>query len=217
MSSGFQSYHIYNTIRHIYFNSKKTYDILNKPLPRREVLLKKWNEEMIHRKDSLFFFKLDKLFNKEQLIRLFAYYYLENSDFYIYNIFDDDMKLFRVNESNLLLMKDIIETDILTMIYLCIKNNKKIKQIIFSKSGIPIIFKMYEKKQISVYTIIAFQKVYKIIDRINKKSLNVVTEDRVNKYQKIIDKFSPIVYKYYNFDVREHIISCMKQGMLCKA
>jgi len=199
--TGFQSYHIYNTIKYIHFKSKK-YDITKMPLAKKEQFLKKWNEEMIHRPDSLTFLKLDKLYNKEELIRMFTYYYLEDRNFYVYSLSEDDFKLFKKMEFELSMIKDVLEKDFYLIYYLAMKNNKKLKHMLFSKKGIPTIFKIYDRGLISINTLVALHLAFGIGDRINYKLLNIVEEEKLKKYKLIFDKYIQIVYKYFDFDTK---------------
>jgi len=210
MATGFQSYHIYNVVKYMHFRSKK-YDITKMALAKKKQFLKKWNDEMINRAESLMFLKLDKLYNKDQIIRLFAYYYLEDKNFYITSIIEDEFKLFRKYESELSLIKDIIETDFYKIEYLRNKNNKERKDILFKKNGIAPIFKMYDLKMISVHTLIALHLIWNIGNRINYESLNIVEEEKLKKYKIIFDKYIPIVYKYYNFNIKEFFKNCFEK------
>jgi len=194
----------------MHFGSKK-YDITEMPLGRKERFLKKWNEEMINRAESLMFLKLDKLYNKDQIIRLFAYYYLEDKNFYITDVIEDDFKLFRDNELELILLKDVLERDFYTIYYLKNKNERKMIDILFKKKGIPYIFKMYNLKMISIHTLIALHLVWDIGNKINHESLNIVEEEKLKKYKIIFDKYIQIVYKYYNFNVEEFLRTIIKK------
>jgi hypothetical protein len=194
----------------MHFKSKK-YDIIKMPLAKREQFLKKWNDEMINRAESLMFLKIDKLYNKDQIIRLFAYYYLEDKNFYITSVIEDEFKLFRKYESELSLIKDVIETDFYKIVYLMRKNNTKFKDILFNENGIPKIFKIYDMKIISVHTLIAIDLLWDIGNKINYESLNVVEEEKLKKYKTIFDKYVPIVYKYYDFNGKEFFKNCFKK------
>jgi hypothetical protein len=173
------------------------------PLAKKEQFLKKWNDEMINRAESLMFLKLDKLYNKDQIIRLFAYYYLEDKNFYITSVIEDEFNLFRKYESELSLIKDVIEIDFYKIVYLMKKNNRKFKDILFKKKGIAPIFKMYDLKVISIHTLIAVHFVWDIGNKINYESLNIVEEEKLKKYKIIFDKYLPIVYNFYNFNIKE--------------
>ena len=114
--TGFNSFWIYNAVKYVHFTSKRV-NVLDK-LPKREVFLTKWNEEMIHRRESILFYKLDEKFknHKDTLIRLYAYYYLKDNKFYITDIFNDNFETFDKMEYELDNIKDVIENDFIKVL-----------------------------------------------------------------------------------------------------
>jgi len=201
MDSGFRSYHIYNVVKYMHFRSKK-YDISKNPLAKTSIFLKKWNDEMVNRPDSLAFYKLDKLYDNKKLIRLFSYYFLRNQNFYVFDIIDDEFQLFKKYERELITLKDTLELDFLRIYHLAVKNKKSMREILFSKKGIPLVFKIFDRKKISVHTLLALHLVWGIGDKINIDNLNIVEEEKYKVYRMIFDKYHNIVYKYFNFDMK---------------
>jgi hypothetical protein len=202
--TGFRAYHIYNVVKYVHFGSKK-YDISKSPLCKRDVFLKKWNDEVRHKGISLLYLKLDKLFNNKELIRLFSYYYLEDKDFYVTAVIEDDLRIFKKYETELELLKEVIESDLLRIFILMKKNNKLLKDILFSKNGMPLILQMYDRKIINVHTLLAFDIVWSIGSKIKVEHLNIVEAEKYKKYRLIFDKYKQIVYKYFNFDMKTFI------------
>lgn len=202
MTTGFNAYHIYNTVKYIYFPGKK-YDIIKHQLPRREVFVKKWNNEVINRKDSLYFLNLEKDYTKEQLIRMMSIYYLDNNKFYVTNIFDDEFYLYKKGESDLNNLDLVIETDLLKLLYITKSNNVPISNIFKYKDKIPFIYTLYEKGIIRLNSLVAFGTVTKINNFDNYKATNIIEEEKIKKYKKIFDKYLPIIYnKISNYDLK---------------
>lgn len=204
--TGFKAYHLYNFLRHIFFPGKKSYIIedLDK-LPRRNQFLKKWNDDIVNKKESLFWEKIEKLFNSYSMYRLFSYYYITDKSFYITDIIEDDFKLFRKYENELNNLKDVIELDFLKISLLSIKNNVPIDNIFKSNKKLPTIFKFYDKDIISFHSLIAFDIRYQLMGNINIDNLNIVEEEKLKKYNIIINKYSKIIGDLYNFDMVEFL------------
>jgi 5-formaminoimidazole-4-carboxamide-1-beta-D-ribofuranosyl 5'-monophosphate synthetase len=64
---------------------------------------------------------------------------------------------------------------------------------------LPIVFKLYDQKKISANTLIAFNEIFGISNFKTRgfHGLTIVDADRMKRYQKIFDKYSPIVYNYF--------------------
>ena len=202
--TGFNSFWIYNAVKYVHFNGKKS-NILEK-LPRREVYLNKWNEEMINRRDSMYFFKLDEMFlgKKENLIRCYAYYYIRNKQFYVTEIFDEDFKLYKDMEWELEHIKVVIENDFLKIMIYALEQKKKLDEI-FKSTSLSDVFYMYDKKTISIRTLMALEKSFKMLEKLDRTKLNIIEKNKIEKYEKIFEKYYLIVYKYFEFDIKDYL------------
>lgn len=202
--TGFRSFWIYNLIKYIHFNSKK-FNIMD-GLTKKSVYLKKWNEEMINRRDSLMFKKIDEILEGDQnkLIRLMTTYWIKNNKFYITQIFDDDFQSFKDNEWEITHLKEVLERDYTYILMFAIKNNIPLKTI-FKNKKYSVLFKMYEKKKISINSIICFEIAFNFIEKMDISKFNIVQEEKFEFYKKIIDKYTQIIYKYIDFNTKEYL------------
>ena len=212
MPTGFNAYHLYNVVKYMHFNSRK-YDVTRMGLPRKEQFLRKWNDEMVNRKESLLFLKLDKLYGKDRdaLARLYAHYYMSDPRFYVTTIFDDEMRTHRELEAELGMMKDVVERDFLSVAYLARTNGKGIREIMREKGRLPLVFSIYDRGRIGVHGLLAFHLAWNIGEFASINARNVVEEEKTKKYRAIIDKYFPMVHKYYDFDVKQFISECYRK------
>ena len=210
--TGFRSYWIYNLIRYVHFNSNK-FNIID-GLARKSTYLKKWNDEMINRRDSLLFMKIDEMFSGKQdkLIRLMSYYYIKNPKFYVTEIFDDNFSTFKNYEWEVNHLKEVLEKDFMFICLWSVSKNIPLNAI-FKTRKMNVLFKMYEKKKISIHSLICLDEAFRFIDRIDVSKLNIVEEEKFKTYKKLIDNYSQIIYKYLDFDCKEYLKQTYKNLM----
>lgn len=206
-TTGFQAYHTYQVVKHMHFTSKK-FDItkFKKELPKREIFVNKWNEEVRNTGPSRIFFKLDRMFdNREKLIRLFAYYCVTDENFYVTDIQVDEFQLFKKYERELNNLKETLEADMAYVLSTSRTNNVPLQKILFAKGRTPYIFQMFDRGKISIHSLIAFDIAFDIHNKIDKENIDIVSQQKLKKYHQILDKYSLIVYKFYIFDVKEYL------------
>lgn len=198
MTTGFHAYWIYVTVKNIHFGSRK-YDITKNRLPRKEQFLKSWNSGRKDR-DGIHFLKFMERVpeNKEKYIRCFASYYMSKPTFHITDVFNDNFQTFKANELEL---NDILATaksDYLTAALECTERDIKFQNMFYGTPFImPIIYRLYDQRRISVNSLIAFDEVFKISTGIRETGDNIVNDERAKKYRLIFDKYRPIVYDYF--------------------
>jgi len=197
--TGFNQFWIYSALKYVYFKSK-TYDITKHRLPRRETYIHQWNSGRKDR-DGILFFKLDKRIppHKKTYIRLFAYYYLmKDTNFHISAVYDDEFKLFDKYEYEIRNLKTVVGGDFLRFVNYAIKKKIKIKRLFISESGLPFVFKMFDQNKISIHSLIVFNDIFKIYDKITLDKLNIVEKEKLKRYELIFDKYKPLVYDFIN-------------------
>ena len=209
--TGFRAYHIYCTVKNIFFRSKK-YDIMTMPLPKRDVFIKKWNDEIVNRRDSMLFYKLDKLFETDEnaLKRLYCFYWLENPKFWISDVFDNGMATWKGYEGELNAIRDVLERDLYAICAIAAGNNVGLRHMFDSRGRVPLVFRAYDLGKISVHGLLGFHYAMGIGEWQSVTARNVVEEEKLKKYRAIIDKYSKLVHKYYDFDVKGFLRHCYK-------
>jgi len=194
--TGFNQFWIYSTVKYIYFNSKN-YDILKHRLPKRDSYIHQWNSGRKDRDGILFYKMKDRIPPfKETYIRLFAYYYLQNKDYHVSEIYDDKFELFNKNEYEIRNLKTVVGGDFLRFVNYATKI--KIKKLFISESGLPFVFKMFDQNKISIHSLIVFNDIFKIYDKLTLDKLNIVEKEKLKRYELIFDKYKPLVYDFIN-------------------
>lgn len=200
--TGFHAYWIYVAVKNIHFGSKK-YNIMESRLPQKKRFLKSWNDGRKDRDGMMFLKIMEKIpANKEKYIRLFAAYYVKNPSFHVSDILNDNFQTYKGNELEL---NDILETtksDYLTAILYCFEKGIQPEDMFYGRDKgyveFPLIFKLYDRGKISANSLIAFNEVFGIRSKLRVQACtNIVDEGRAKEYQLIFDKYSPIVYNYF--------------------
>lgn len=194
MITGFNAYIFYIRTK-VFFNNKK-YNITNKKINKNK-FISSWNKTRCDKDGILFKIIEEKMpRNRDKYIRLFSYYYLNNNNFYINEILEDNFKLFKTNEQRLSNILEVVKNDFRVILNLCDKNNKKLKSVFRSKS-LPIIFKMFERNKISIYSFIIFDHIFNISKNININNLDFLEKEKfIFVNDKIFNKFKLVVYEF---------------------
>ena len=219
MSTGFYAYWIYVTVKNIHFGSRK-YDITRQRLPKKDQFIKTWNQGRKD-KDGILFYKVESSlpFKKEEFIRCFAYYYMKNPQFHVSDILNDGFNLYRQNEIELDDILGTVKSDFLTAILRCEEKDIDRHHMFYGTNQIlPIIFRLYDQGKISVNSLIAFNEVFPLAQKVSAerdtKTLNIVDLERCKKYAIIFDKYQQIVYNSYkDIDWKDILQSYHKQIM----
>lgn len=193
--TGFTQFWIYSTIKFVYYKSKKYYDI--EKLPRYNQFLKQWNDKR-RDVDGMYFYNLQKYIpkSKNAYLRLFSYYYFENENFHISEIYNDEFRLWKKHEFEINNLHDIVKNDFLKIFLNSIKQNTKLKDVFICKDKIPIVVKLYERRLISLHSLIIFNIVFNIFENIEIEALNVIEKEKIKQIENI-NRFYKITKKYY--------------------
>ena len=86
--------------------------------------------------------------------------------------------------------------------------------MIFISDKCPIIFKLYERQQISVHSLIAFNLSFDIYNKMNIDSLNIVEKERLKKIDNVLKKYYKLIESYYdNVNWKTFLYELMKGGL----
>jgi hypothetical protein len=199
--TGFHAYWIYCTIKHIHFKSTK-YDIVEQRLPRKEQFIKSWNEGRKD-KDGLLFHKLMELlpYRKDVFIRCMAYYYMQNPAFHVSEILNDNLQLFAKYELELGDIETTVKSDYLNAILHCHERDVPMKQMFYGYAeSLPYIFTLYDRGKCSIHSLVAFNLVFHLFNKVRDgllDDIDIVRRDKCKNYATIFDKYAQIVYNYY--------------------
>ena len=209
-STGFIPFWIYISTKNIHFGNGN-YDITRDRLPEREKWVKLWNEKR-RNKDGIFFHKLMRIipYVKEEYIKLYAFYWLINPHFTIFDIFNDSFEQYYNMKSELGDIKTVIGNDFIKIVKFSLKKNLKLKDIFFSNKIYPPCFTFYDKGIISVHSLLVFNSLFHFMKKFNVEKLNIVEKERIKKYEKIFDKYQPIVYDELLFDWKNYLTRLIK-------
>jgi hypothetical protein len=196
--TGFKAFWFYNTVTKMHFGKGK-YNVMEQKLPRREVFVKSWNDKYRNRSGHLFQ-KIEKYLPEKRYsyIKLFAFYWIKKSNYYVTDIFSDDFKLYKTYEYELNNLEEVVEKDFINILNFCQSKGLKLKQFFFSKRGFPPVLKIYEKEKISVHSLIAFNIAFNIHNRIDTKTLDIIEEEKFKKIEQIWVDYYKIVLPYFS-------------------
>lgn len=207
--TGFHCYWIYCTVKHMHFKSK--FDIMERRLPKREQFVKSWNENRKD-KDGIMFFKVMEWmpYNKEAYIRLMAYYWMQNPAFHVSDILADNFELYKKNEIELSNLQNTVKSDFLTAILHCHERDVPMAEMFYgSGEKLPYIFTLYDRGKISINSMVVFNEVFHLWNKIRDglaDDINIIRQDKCKNYARIFDKYAQIVYNYVQELKRVHHI-----------
>ena len=191
--TGFNAYIFYIRTK-VHFNSKK-YNIIDNKIDK-DKYIRPWNKKRADR-DGLLFQSIEKYLprNRMKFIRCFAYYYLQNPNFYLTDILESKFKLYKYNEFQFNCVKEVVISDFRYILYFADKNKRSLKDVFRNKKHLPAVFRLYEKKKISIFGLLVFEKMFNISEHINFEKLDFLEKEKYIFYvEKVFDKFEKIVH-----------------------
>jgi hypothetical protein len=200
--TGFHAYWIYVTVKSIHFGTKK-FDIMHQRLPKKERFLKSWNEGRKDRDGMMFLKVMERIpARKMDYIRCFAAYYMKNPSFHVSDIMNDDFQTHKGNELELNDILATVKSDYLTALLYCNEKGIQPEDMFYGRDNgyliYPVIYRLYDIGKVSVNSMIAFHEVFNIGAKICvNHETNIVDLERAKEYRLIFDKYSPIVYNYF--------------------
>lgn len=194
MTTGFEAYCLYVFIKQIHFKDN-TFNVMNlKKTPMGNKLIKSWNDNR-RNKDGLSFQKIESKFNKiKPLARLYSSYYINNPNFYIQDLFDDEFHIYKNNMNELKMIKDVFTNDLLDIISHIKIENTTTKELFVSNSSIPQIFKM----GLSFNSLVIMDDIFDIVKLNEKNKINTLEKERWKQLKLLLKWYKPIIQKYLN-------------------
>ena len=201
MSTGFGAYCLYIAVKKIHFGNKKGNVVLYKKNSLKNKLIDNWNNKRRH-KDGRFFQVIEEKYSSSKVLKLlFASYHLNDSNFYVRDILDDNYQIFKDNLYELKNIEEVFTTALESVIIDCIKEKKKIKNLLVSDNSIPEIFNL----GLSFNVLVILNNLFNIIEINKDNKLNLLEEERwtslkinIIKYDLLIEE----IYKKYNWEIK---------------
>ena len=193
--TGFTQYWIYSIMRDLYFRGKY---LLHDKFPHYNYYVKKWNTEIKDREGTLFYKLIDKIpKQKQSYYRLYGYYYLSKENFVISDIFNDEFALWNKYEFELRNLKTVVSSDFLWVLNYCKSHRMKIKDFFFNDKKIPLACKNCDIMNISIHSLIAFNKAFNFLDKISNTETNFIEHKKIKKYNLITTTYYDIIKPFY--------------------
>ena len=199
--SGINAYIANIAIKHVYF---KTLKMPSKQFGRKYI--KKWNESVRHR-DGIFYYKINEKYPDIKVLKLlFAIYYLENSNYYVLNIIEDEFKLFDWYIRELKNIEDEFVTQTTGILLDCKKKRIKFKDLLVSKKGIPKIFKM----NLSYNILVTYNRIFDIIGLNKENKLNVLEKEIWDDVKNKLIGYDRLISRHIDYDWKKLFVNCLK-------
>ena len=171
---GFNAYCVYLYIKNIHFKDN-SYDIMSlREIPLKDKLLSSWNNKR-RKKDGQKFKAIEEVCSDiKSLALLFSSYYVQDNNFYIQDIFEDDFEIYKKNVSELKLLKEVFINDLKEIITICKEDQIKPLDLLTSKTEIPRIFKI----GISINSLVILNKLFKIVELNKNICINSLEKEK---------------------------------------
>jgi hypothetical protein len=196
--TGFNAYWIYVNVKQMHFGSEK-YDITKSGFAKKQLFISKWNSERVARDGKLFFQIEERYPSANDLVKLYSVYYYNDTNFYVNDILNDRFDLFKKRQLEIANINVVFNNDLNTVIMHCIENKVKISEVLFQEGIIPKILTL----DISPFTVCIFNMIFKLTDKININSFNVLEKKKATVLQIKLDKFQKIYYTVLSKDITE--------------
>lgn len=190
--TGFRAYCVYLYIKKVHYanNSHNIMNLHDIPLANR--LLGTWNKKRSGQ-DGMKFLEIEKQFQTNQdLALLYSSYYLNNPNFYIQELFEDDFDRFRKNKAELKLLKNVLTNDLECVIIHIKSNNVTPINIFTSESQIPQIFKM----GLSWNSLVILNKLFNIVALNENIDINSLEMEAWKNVQISLKGYEQIIQSY---------------------
>jgi len=197
--SGYKAYSIYLMTKHVHFKDND-YNMMKRKYNKK--FLDKWNKERVD-KDGYIFQEIQNKYNNEKLLKLlFSTYYIENSNFYIKDIVDNNFKVFK---DNLKYLKDIEKN--FTIDFESVILNHKLTDILISKNSVPKIFKL----NYSWNFLVIMNRCFNIVGKNKDIEINSLQEAKWNEILVNLKKYEMVINEFIDYDWKQIIKSVINQ------
>ena len=171
-ATGFLAYATYCYLKNIHFADNKFNIMTISDVPLKDKLINSWNNKR-RKKDGLKFKAIEEeCSNIKELALLYSSYYINNSNFYIQEIFEDNFETYQNNKIILNNLKEVFTNDLKDIILHVKHEEINIKELFISSTEIPEIF----KRDYSKNTLVILNDLFNIIklnENININSLEM--------------------------------------------
>ncbi len=189
---GFTAYTTYVFIKNLHFKDNN-FNIMNiSGIPLHNKLLNSWNNKR-RKKDGLKFKSIEEeCSNIKQLALLYASYYVENPNFYIQDIFEDDFETYKNNKIILENLKECFTNDLKSVILTSKEEQISPKKLFIADNSLPRIFKM----GYSINTLCIMDNLFKILELNKNVAINSLEEGGWENVKLSIKNYKPIIKSY---------------------
>lgn len=203
--TGFHAYEVYIYTKMVHFTKGK-FDItkcIGKDLPRKKQLIKKWNDDR-RKKDGMIFKEIQTLYpSTEELIRLYAAYWLNDPEFFNRNIIEDNFETYKRFKVDLINAERVFRLDVQEIFERCTEDRVKMSELIYPiNNSIPTIFRM----GLSPISLVILNELYAIDRSIEDIEVSFLEEKKLNRSKIILNKLKPIIYNYISSDKWREVI-----------
>lgn len=196
--TGFHSFWFEMILRDYVFVINEKVDIdLNKKLPFRNKYKNMWNGVYHTYAQSIHYLTFEKtiLPNRKEYLRCFCYYYCKNPNKWkAQNIVEDNFKFYYQMEDKFKNIENTFDDDMNYIIKKAKRKNLKLSTFFSTNSGFPEIFKMYFRNEITLFSIVIFQELFDILDKIDFKNISIADESKLNNIRILFQKIHKFVY-----------------------
>jgi len=191
--SGFEAYQYFHTMKHVHF-ADNDFDVTRcKTLPNRRGLVNKWNREEIDLNGHIFQkINMDNT-NRNNMILLFASYWIQTPDFFVRDIIQDKYKTFKDNVSCIKRAEKVFEADVYKVLEYCEKKKITIKKYFYSPDTL---YHIRRTEFISKNSIILLNQCLDFFNKLNYDSLNFIEQSKYDYYKVFFKKYWMILKRY---------------------
>lgn len=193
MKTGYECFKRYLYVK-LMMHQKKSYGINNKKF------LKMWNENR-RNKDGSKFLTLEKKLSERQMMTLFVAYFLDNNDFYVMDIFEDQFRIYKDFTQKIQNVELFYKKELYNILDLIEKKNLTLKKFMFAEKELPLVL---TTGQDSV-TIFVLNELFSFLSKVDKKQMDVLSKTKL----KGVEKNCTVLRRYFKW--KEIEISNFKQ------
>jgi len=190
--TGFKAYACYLYTKNIHFSDNK-HNIMNlTKVPLKDKLMNSWNNKR-RKTDGIKFREIEEeCSNIKQLALLYSSYYVENPNFYIQEIFEDDFEKYKNNVIILKNLKECLTNDLRSVIMHIQNEEITAKSMFTSSTSIPQIFKM----GYSINTLVIMEELFKLSNLNKDIKINSLEEEAWKNVLLNLKWYRPIIQTY---------------------
>lgn len=194
------------------------FNILTNDLPNHSYYLNIWNRNVDDR-DKMNYQMIEEFLpnKKSYYLRFFAYYSLDNKFYRTTKIYSDKFKTFKKYELELENIQDVVFNDFVYVLDYCEGMDITLEQALISKNpeALPSIIDLYFNKKISIHSLLVFNSVFNILERVDPDKLLSYNLKSYKVCKIICNKYKKIVYKYFiNFKWKEFLLNIIPDNVV---